>query len=83
MNFVATATLGAKGNWVKGSCGRFDHKLEVRAGLVGVHCRCGGLIVPRLAQHIAKATTGEISTKNNELLVIEFHLAGIQENCLF
>jgi hypothetical protein len=83
MYFVATATLSAKRNWMEGSRGGFGHKREICTGLVGTHCYFEGLIGPRLAHHIAEATRQEISAKNNELLVIERHKAGIQENGLF
>jgi hypothetical protein len=66
-------------------CGRggLGHEREIRTKLIGVHHFIGGLIVPRLAHHIAEATRQEIGAKNKELLVIEMHEAGIQENGLF
>jgi hypothetical protein len=81
--FVATATLSTKRNWTEGGCEGLGHKREIRAGSVGAHCCIGGLVVPRLAHHIAEAARQEIGAKDNELLVIEMHKAGIQENGLF
>ena len=81
--FVATATSIAKCNWTEGGRGGLGHKREICARLVGVHCCIGGLVVPRLAHHIAKAARQEIGANDNELLVNEMHKAGIQENGLF
>ncbi len=83
MYFVAMATSSAKRNWMEGSRGGLGHKREICTGFVGVHCCIGGLVVPRLAHHVAKATRQEISVKDNEALVIETYKAGIQENGLF
>jgi hypothetical protein len=77
------ATLSTKRNWTESGRGGLGHKKEICAGLVGVHCCIGGLVVTRLAHHIAKAVRQEIGAKDNEALVIETHKAGIQENQLF
>ncbi len=81
--FVATATSSAERNWTESGHGGLGHKREICTGLVGVHCCIGGVVIPRLAHHIAKATRQEISAKNNVLLVFEMRKAGIQENGLF
>jgi hypothetical protein len=70
-------------NWTEGGRGGLGHRREIRAKLVCIHCCIGGLVVPRLAHHIAKAVRQEIGGKDNESLVIETQKTGIQENGLF
>jgi hypothetical protein len=64
MYFVAIAMSSAKRNWMEGSRGGLGHKKEICTRLVGVHCCIGGLVVPRLAHHIAKAARCEIGAKD-------------------
>ncbi len=67
----------AKRNWMEGGRGGLCHKREICAGWVGIHPWIGGLVVPRLAHHIAISARQEIGAKDNESLVIETHKAGI------
>jgi hypothetical protein len=59
------ATLSTERNWTEGGRGGLGHKREIRARSVGVHHCIGGLVVHRLAHHIAEAARQEIGAKDN------------------